>query len=86
MIKVGEMMRQMRQTVGINKPKPFHLIYVTASRKRKKGGQIRELKKAVLLPQQPTPDRTVNLQPLGTKDLIKVHLDLIIYFNSQPLA
>ncbi|GAB3550553.1 hypothetical protein [Spirosoma fluminis] len=86
MIKVRELVKQMRLTVGINKPRPFSLIYVTADRKRQKGGQIRELHKAVLLTKQPSKNRTVNLQPLGTSDIVPVHLDLILYFNGQDVA
>ena len=86
MIKVGDMVRQMRQTVGAGKPKPFSCIYATADRKRNKGGEFRELHKAILLTKKRTPDRTLNLQPLGTKDVVRVHLDLILYFNGQPVA
>jgi hypothetical protein len=86
MIKVGEMVRQMRQTVGLNKPKPFSIIYVQADRKRNKGGKIREKSKAILLTRQHVPDRILNLQPLGSKEVLPVHLDLILYFNGQPVA
>ncbi|QIP14741.1 hypothetical protein G8759_20030 [Spirosoma aureum] len=86
MIKVVDMVKQMRLTVGLGKPKPFSCIYVTADRKRKKGGQFRELHKAVLLTRKRTPNRMLLLQPLGTKNPILVSLDLIIYFNGQPVS
>lgn len=86
MIKVGDMVRQMRLTTGLNKPRPFSVVYCTADRKRDKGGSIREIRKAVLLTKQRTPDRTLNLQPYGTTAVVRVHLDLIIYFNEIEVA
>jgi len=86
MIKVGEMVRQMRQTVGLNKPKPFSIIYTQADRRRNKGGKFREIQKAILLTKQHAPERILNLQPLGSKEVLPVHLDLVLYFNGQPLA
>ncbi len=80
------MVREMRKTVGLKQPKPFSIIYCTASRKRKTGGQFRELHKAILLTKHIAEDRVLTLQPLGTNEAISVHLDLIIYFNGQPVA
>ncbi|RYC69812.1 hypothetical protein [Spirosoma sordidisoli] len=85
-IKVGDMVKEMRRTVGLHQPRPFSLVFVTGDRRRGRGGQIRELHKAVLLTKQRTENRTVNLQPLGTNDCICVHLDLILYFNQIPVA
>ncbi len=86
MIKVADMVKQMRLTVGLRKPKPFSCIYVTADRKRKTGGQFRELHRAVLLTKKRTPNRMILIQPVGVKHPVLVSLDLIIYFNGQPVA
>ncbi|RIV20530.1 hypothetical protein DYU11_21020 [Fibrisoma montanum] len=89
MIKVQDMVQQMRATIGPNRPKPFALIYCTADRKRGTGGQIREIRKAFLVSTRRAGKSRgwkVNVQPLGTRDIISIHLDLILYFNNQDLV
>jgi hypothetical protein len=86
MIKLAEMTKQMRKTVGLNRPRPFSLVYVTFDRKRKTGGQFREIRHAILLTKRHAESRMVLIQPVGLKAVIPVHLDLIIYFNDVPVA
>lgn len=85
MLKLTDVVRQMRKSES-GRPRPFTIQYVTADRTRNKGGEVRTLKRAVLLTKKRTDNRIVDLQPLGTTDIVRVHLDLILRFNNQPVA
>lgn len=80
------MARQMRLKVGLDRPKPFSLVFVTADRRRNTGGEFREFHWAVLASRRRTEDRTILIQVRGLKRPIRVALDLIIYFNGQPVS
>lgn len=86
MLKLSEVVRQMRKTEGLNQPRPFSIVFATANRARHTGGDIRELNRAVLLTKKRTTNRIVDLQVLGTTNIVRVHLDLILYFNNRPVA
>ncbi len=86
MLKLSHVVRQMRKPDGVNRLRPFSLVYCTADRARQKGGEIRELNRVVLLTKKRTTNRIVNLQVLGSLNIVRVHLDLILYFNGKPVA
>lgn len=83
MIKPADMLRQMRQRRGPSGSVFFSLLYCTADRRRKTGGQIRSLRRASLLnidgPQ-------ILVQPYATKEVVCISTDLILEFNDQPLS
>lgn len=86
MIKVLEMVQAMRLVDAKGKPRCFDLIVVTADRARKTGGRILDLRKVVLLTKKRQSDRYLLVQPLGTKEAIRLHLDLILYFNNLEVV
>ncbi|QIP15689.1 hypothetical protein G8759_25175 [Spirosoma aureum] len=86
MIKVQEMVRQMRLTDARGKPRAFSLLVCTANRQKKTGGRILDLPKVRLLTKKRQSERYLQVQPLGTKDVVKLHLDLILYFNNQEVV
>lgn len=86
MITVQQMVRQMRETLANGKPKPFSIVVCTADRTRGTGGTILDLQKAVLLTKKRQPDRYLLVQQLGAKQPIRLHLDLILYFNNQEVV
>ena len=86
MIDVKEMVKTMRLSGANNKPKPFSLTLVTADRKRNTGGRVLDIPRAILLTKKRQSERMLTIQPVGTKDMLSVHLDLILYFNKQEVA
>ncbi|WP_461043360.1 hypothetical protein [Spirosoma harenae] len=76
----------MRRTNSVGKPQWFDLIVCTADRQRGTGGKILDLRKVILLPMKWQNERFVKVQPLGTKDVIRLHLDLILYFNNLEVV
>ncbi|GAB3177635.1 hypothetical protein [Telluribacter humicola] len=79
----------MKRTTANGMPKPFSIVFVTADRARNTGGDTKRLEKVVLSDRERSGsrhNRTINVRPLGTNDYVKVHLDLILYLNDQPIA
>lgn len=85
MITVQDMMQTMRQTLAGGRPRPFSLVYCTADRQRRTGGQFREVQKAVILTKKRNSNRAIDIQPVGTRTKMRVHIDLILYFNNQAV-
>lgn len=83
MLTVSAMLRLMRQRTGAGRPKPFSIVFVTANRPRKTGGEIRFMPDLTLVS---IDDRQVLLQPHRTKEILRVSIDLILLFNNQPLS
>lgn len=86
MIKVLEMIQLMRQLDARGKPRAFDVVICTADRPRKTGGKLLELRKLVLLTKKRQSERYLLVQPLGTKQAIRLHLDLILYFNNLEVV
>ena len=86
MIKVLEMLKAMRLTDARNRPHPFDLVICTADRGRATGGRIVALDRVILLTKKRQSGRYLLVQPLGTKAAIRLHLDLILYFNNQEVV
>ncbi|QIP16816.1 hypothetical protein G8759_31325 [Spirosoma aureum] len=86
MIKVADMMQQLRQTDKSGKFRVVSLVYATAHRKRGTAGQFRELHRCRMLSPKKSGGNTLNFQPVGSKDIVAVHPDLILYFNQQEVV
>lgn len=80
------MLSQMRRTDARRRPVPFEVVVCTADRQKKTGGKILDLRKVILLSKQPNPDRYLILQYVGSKDKLRVHLDLILFFNNLEVV
>ena len=82
MITVKDMVKQMR-----NGEKRFDLVFVTANRQTKSGGQVRELRAAQLLTKKRASGRVLDFRSSrGSRQPIRIHLDLILWFNNIPVA
>ena len=86
MIKMADMLKLIRQTDGSGKFRPVSLVFSTASLKRKTGGTIRELHRARLLSPRRSDGDTLNFMPVGTKEIVAVHPDLILYVTQQEVV
>lgn len=86
MIQVQEMVRQMRLLDASGKPRAFSLIVCTANRQRPTPSRLLELPKARLLTKKRHSDRYLLVQPVGTKEAVRLHLDLILYFNNLEVV
>lgn len=84
MLTVPDMIRQMQIQRGTGQPRPFALTFCTANRNTGTGGEIRHLRRAILL--RPEDGRRVLVQPVGTREVLRLHTDLILTFNEQPVA
>ena len=88
MIKITDALGIMKQTTG-TKLLPFSIVYVQADRARDKGGKVVELDKAYISNKVKSGSqrgRYIHIRPAGTQDFVRVHLDLILYINDQPIA
>lgn len=80
------MIQQMRSVDARGKPRAFDLVVCTADRARNTGGELRDMRKIVLLTKKRQTERYLLVQALGTKEVIRLHLDLILYFNNQEVV
>lgn len=80
------MMKQIQQKDRAGAFKPVSLVFVTADRKRKTGGEFRTLVRARLVTPKRSGGNTLNFKPVGTKQIVAVHPDLILYFNQQEVV
>ncbi|OIN59811.1 hypothetical protein BLX24_08105 [Arsenicibacter rosenii] len=82
MITVQEMVQRMRSA-----DKPFDITFVTANRTTGEGGQVRELRSAELLTKKRASRRILDFRSVrGTRAPVRIHLDLILWFNNIPVA
>ncbi|GAB3956719.1 hypothetical protein GCM10028805_47470 [Spirosoma harenae] len=86
MIKVQEMLQQMRLLDARGKPIAFDLVVCTADRQRNTGGKLLDLRKVILLTKKRQSERYLLVQHLGSKDAIRLHLDLILFFNNLEVV
>lgn len=78
----------MKRTGANGKLLPFEITYVEADLKRDKGGKVVTIDKVYISDKKSGSirSRTINIRPAGTKDFVKVHLDLILYINGEAIA
>jgi hypothetical protein len=86
MIKLADMVKAMRLTDAGGKPRAFSLVVCTADRQRNTGGRLLDLPKVILLTKKRQSERYLLVQPVGTKEAIRLHLDLILYFNNLEVV
>ncbi|WP_190885995.1 hypothetical protein [Spirosoma profusum] len=75
----------MRQTDARGRNRVFDVVICTANHQRNTGGKFLELRKVRLLTKQRQSLRFLLVQAPGVKDPIRLHLDLILYFNNQEV-
>lgn len=88
MIKIADALGIMKKTTG-TKLLPFSIVYVQADRSRDKGGKVVELDKCFISDKVKSGSqrgRYIHIRPGGTTKFVRVHLDLILYVNDQPIA
>lgn len=76
----------MRLLDARGRARPFDLVVCLADRQRNTGGRIVELRRLILLTKKRQSERYLLVQPIGTKAAIRIHLDLILYFNNQEVV
>lgn len=89
MIKVSDALSIMKRTTANGKLLPFEIVFVKADRARDKGGEILVLDRVYISDAKRSgsvKNRMVNIRPIGTRDFIPVHLDLILYINGEAIA
>ena len=90
MLTLAQAVAKMDERTGSGKPRFFRITYVTADRRRNSGGEVRTIERASL----PRPiakthlltDRRINVQPHGLRQMVCIHMDLILYLNGEPVA
>ena len=90
MLTLQQVAAKMDERTGSGKPRPFRVTYVTADRPRKKGGEVRTLERAMLPKANGKThlltDRIINVRPLGLSSYVRIHFDLILWFNNEPVV
>lgn len=86
MVTVADMMQILRQKQPNGKLKPCELVFVTANKQKRTGGQIRELSRVVLATGKRQEARRILVKAAGLKHPMPVHIDLILYINNTPVA
>jgi hypothetical protein len=89
MIKLSEALSIMKRTTANGKLMPFEIVFVKANRALDTGGEFVAIDRCYISDKKRSgtmSNRTINIRPLGTKDFIKVHLDLILYINGEAIA
>lgn len=101
LITLADALYLMRQVDRAGQPIPFSISFVTWNRREKKGGELKEFNKATLIfhergktikssnaIKKPLHWRnaTLNIRPLGSDRIIKVHRDLITRVNDKQIV
>lgn len=89
MIRLGDALNLMEEKDRDGAPQSFAISFVTLDRKKKTGGQIRHIKRAV---KTGLPYKVSDNSLRGVRDLdagshpVPVHIRLITEFNNQPVV